>query len=131
MGGPTAGVKSRVVVLALVSGLVAGGAVAVAVTELLSARVAFSALVGLPAGLVVGGAVAVLVLVGSSRGGSWEQGALLSGSFLAACLVGAFAAASAGTGVLVAVAAGLGLGVAVALAVYVRGTRRFQRSPPP
>jgi hypothetical protein len=123
-------VKPRVVVLALVSGLVAGGAVAVAITELLAPRVEFSALVGLPTGMVVAVAVTLLVLVGAARGGSWERGALLAGSFLAACLAGAFAAGAAGAGVVLAVLAGLGLGAVVALAVHLRDARPPRRDSP-
>ena len=130
-GLPTASVRLRVVVLAVVSGLVAGGAVAVAVTGLLADRVEFSALVGLPTGLVVAVAVGLLVLVGAARGGSWERAALLAGSFVATCLAGVFVAVAAGAGVLVSVAAGLGLGGVVALAVHLRGARSSHRTPPP
>jgi hypothetical protein len=56
--------RLRAVAAAVAAGVAAFLLVGVAVTELLAARIAFSALVGLPAGLFAGVAVTALVLVG-------------------------------------------------------------------
>lgn len=56
--------RLRTIAYAAGAGLAVFLLVAVAVTELLAARIAFSALVGLPAGLFAGAAVTALVLAG-------------------------------------------------------------------
>lgn len=106
----------------LVAGLVAFLVVGVAVTELLSARIEFSVLIGTPAGLVAGALAAALVAWGTSAGAPPQRRRLATacGAFAAGLLLVLALGALVQMGTVVGTVLGVVVGLIAAAAAYLR-----------